>query len=607
MRSAVAPSRSTRKRRTPGDGWWGHGLAPQARWPGATIEIPATWVAQRDRWESPDGRYFFDAEEADRACDFFPTYLKHHIGAFAGLPFMLLAYQRDLLTRPIFGWKRTRDGLRRFRKVFAFLPKGAGKSPWGSGTALYLTLCDGEAAAEIYCVATDKTQARIVHTNAKIMVEDSPDLLERCDVLRDSIFSAETRSSLQVVSSDAGTKHGFRPHAVIFDEMHAQPNRDLYEAFKRSMVKRRQPLMVILTHAGDDDEGICYEEYEYAKGVLSGTNPDEACLPVIFEATPDDDWTDPEIWKRVNPGHSVTVQHDGIAGECVEAMAEPRKRNDFLRFHLNRWVSQATAWIPVEWWDACRGDLNEPLLRTLPCGGGLDLAQKWDLACFSVVFREILEASAPQPVEIVTEDGTSTIERHVDLNYRLFIVPFFWIPENTMRQHEKDDGVPYRLWAEQGLVTPTEGDTIDYTKIYRDITEKILPRFPLLRQGLIGYDPAFATDLATKLKELAGLQMVEVLQNYRMFSEPCQIFEALVKAGRVTHNGHRLLRWNIENVAIKRDDAGRIRPVKGKKPAKRIDGVTASLMGVQVLTLMPSEDEPSDAAKDLAERGLFLS
>ncbi len=180
-----------------------------------------------------------------------------------------------------------------------------------------------------------------------------------CEVLKDSIYCAATRSTYQVLSSDAATKHWFRPHIVIFDELHAQRNRDLYEALKKSMVKRRQPLMIILTHAGDDDEGICFEEYQYAKGVLSGTIPDDTCLPVIFEATPEDDFNDPVVWRRVNPGHGITVKADGIATECQEALAEPRKRNDFLRFHLNRWTNQATAWIPVEWWDACPKDVTD--------------------------------------------------------------------------------------------------------------------------------------------------------------------------------------------------------------------------------------------------------
>lgn len=567
--------------------WWGDGLAPHLRWPGSTIEIPAVWSAKNARWESPDGEFYFDEKAADDAVRFFSELLTHHIGEFAGQPFELLDYQKKLMTRPIFGWKNTLTGRRRFQKLFAFLPKGAGKSPWGAGTGLYLTLCDNEAAAEVYAVAADKKQARIVHDNARIMVEQSPDLSEVCEVLRDSIYHQQSRSTYQVLSSESKSAHGFRPSVVIFDELHAQPNRNLYEALKRSMVKRRQPLMIIISHAGHDDEGICYEEYEYAKGVIRsaaiGESFDFGCLPVIFEATPDDDWTDPQVWARVNPGHGVTIQHEGILAECREAQGEPRKLNDFLMYHLNRWVNQAVSWIPVDWWDKCPSTLpSDDALRKLQVSAGLDLAQKIDLASFVLAFKEPLPVA--ETIEVLSENEAGAIEKkQVSLNYRVHLLPSFWIPENTMLQREREDRVPYSQWRDQGLVVATEGDVIDYDRIFKDILA-LAVRFPMLKQAQIGYDPAFATDIATKLRA-EGFSMIEILQNYKYMSEPCMVMEALLKSKRITHDGNRCMRRCVENVAIKRDDAGRIRPVKPKKVAKRIDGVVAALMGMNRLMI----------------------
>lgn len=587
MATAALPERPRRKRKSvrPPGGWWGVGAAPWERWPGATIRIDATWNGKRERWESHDGTYYFDTAEAARAVEFFPEYLRHHIGEFAGRAFTLMDYQRLLLTAPIFGWKRAGDGTRRFRKVFAFLPKGAGKSPWGAGTGLYLTLCDNEPAAEVYAVAADKHQARVVFDNAKVMVEESPDLEGMCEVLRDSIYHADSRSSYKVLSSDAATKHGFRPHGVIFDEFHAQPNRDLYEALKKSMVKRRQPLMILITHSGHDDEGICYEEYEYAKKVLSGTVPDETCLPVIFEATDRDDWTDPRVWARVNPGHGVTVKHDAIAAECEEAKAEPRKRNDFLRFHLNRWVNQATAWLPVDWWDRCEDALEDSALRQFPVYAGIDMSQKHDLTSCVLTFVAPMDGPVEE-IEVVGGDRDEIVKRKISLNFEVAFVPFFWIPEATMREHERSDRVPYSQWVADGLVTATEGNVIDYDRIVDDIAGPISRRFPRLKGAEIGYDPAFATDIALKLRS-RGFQTVEILQNYKYLSEPAHIFESLVKGERVHHSGHRVLRWNVENVAVKRDDAGRIRPVKPRRQTKRIDGVVAALMGLSRALLQP--------------------
>lgn len=564
----------------PTRGWWGNGPSPLEQWPGVTIEIPAVWVAERRRWESPCGAYYYDQAAADRAVDFFPELLRHHIGEFAGQPFRLLPYQELLLTRPAFGWKRVKDGARRFRKIFAFLPKGAGKSPWGAGTGLYLTTSDGEPAAEVYAVAADREQGRVVHTNAKIMVEESPDLMEVCEILKDAIFVASSRSTYKVLSSEASTKHGFRPHGVIFDEFHAQPNRDLYEALKKSMVKRRQPLMIIVTHSGHDDEGICYEEYELAKRVLSGTLPDDTFLPVIFEASNKDDWTAPETWRKANPGHGITVKSEAIAAECAEAMVEPRKRNDFLRFHLNRWVNQATAWIPLEQWDACEQPMpDDETLRGMTVTAGLDLAQKYDLAAFVLAFSRPLDGPAQEikVIDVPDERSDAPAERVVSLNFELFLQAWFWLPEATLLERVKQDRVPYDQWREQGILRVTEGNVIDYDVILSDIRDRITPRFPSLKGAQIGYDPAFATDLALKL-QASGYTPVEILQNYKHMSEPAMIMESLIRAQRVHHDGNRLLRWNWENVAVKTDDAGRIRPVKPKKAAKRIDGVVASLM-----------------------------
>lgn len=581
----AAPLRRKRPRPAPAS-WWGEGPPPHERWPGVTIEIPCAWSQGRARWESPDGRYYFDADAAAKACEFFPTFLTHHIGEHAGRRFELLDYQRLLIVLPLFGWRRSSDDARRFRFVFVFVPKGNGKSPLGSGLGLFLTLCDDEPAAEVYAVAGDKDQARIVHESAKIMVEESADLDELCEVLKDSIYCPTSRGFYKVLSADAAGKHGKRPHAVIFDELHNQRNRELYEALRKSMIKRRQPVLLMLSHAGDDDEAICFEEYEHAKRVLKGTSKDEGYLPVIFEADEKADWSAPAVWRRANPGFGLTINPEGFAAECQAALEEPRKRNDFLRYNLNRWVGQAVAWIPVERWDAITDPLPPDVeLAKLQACAGLDMAQKIDLASFVVTLRQFLDEAVSVQVQVEDEDG-ALVNRVVSMNYRVLAVPFFWLPEETLLEREKEGLDFYRSWQQSGLLTVTEGAAIDYDRVFRDITEKIVPRFPLLKQGEIGYDPAFATEIANRLRDSKGMKTVEVLQNYAHMNEPCQLFEALVKQKRLVHGGHKLLRWCVENVAVKRDDAGRIRPVRPKR-VKKIDGAVAALMGLNRLVQMP--------------------
>ena len=575
------------KKRTP---WWGTGERPHVRWPGV-IEIPVEWTGRGKtaRWGTPDGRFYFDDAAADFAAGFFPAMLEHFEGEWNGRPFELLDYQRYLV-RAAFGWKRTRDNLRRFRKLFVAVPKGSGKSPLASGLALLLAFFDNEPGAQVFVVANDRKQGRIVHDGCKVYVHRSEHLDERLEVFADSIKLRGSTSTecLQILSSDVATAHGYRPHGVIFDEFHGQPNRDLFEALYRGMGKKRQPMLVMVSTAGNNDESICAEEWEYARRVIDDPSIDETYLPIIFEAKPEDDWADPEVWRRVNPGFGVTIKEDYFVNECRAAQAEPRKRNSFLQLHLNRWVNQATAWIPVEWWDACPPHLpSDDVLQDLECAGGLDMAQKYDLAAFVVAFREPLEVA--EDIEIAQPDETGAVEtKTVSLNYRVHLLPFFWIPEDTMRQHERTDKVPYSAWVERGWVSATPGDVIDYDRVHRDILA-IVDRFPRLRAGELGFDQAFARDISQRLAG-EGLTTVEVPQTHTHMNEPCHILEALIRSGRITHNNNRCMRWNVENVEVKQDAGGRIRPVKSRKSVKRIDGVVAALMAVGRLEVQEQKE-----------------
>lgn len=561
------------------------------------LEIPAVWSRQAKRWESPDGRFHFDADAADWAEGFFPAMLVHHIGEFSGQPFNLLDYQR-ILIRAAFGWKR-QDGLRRFRKVFLAIPKGNGKSPLCSGLGLLLAAFDNEAGAEVYAAAADKQQARIVFDTARIMVEKSEKLGQVFEVFRDSLKVRGGTEYFQVVSADAPTKHGFRPHGIVFDEFHAQPTRELYETLDRGTVKRRQPMAWLVTTAGDDDESICFEEWEYARGVMAGSKKDETYLAMIFEAGPEEDWTDIEVVKRINPGWGVTLKPDAIENAILAAQNEPRKRNSFLQLHTNRWVNQATSWIPIEWWDACTAAMPpDAELAAYPCALGIDMAQKIDLTAAVTVFRLPLDQAEGQTVEVTTEDEAGEpVKRTLSLNYRIAILPTFWLPEDTLRERAAVDRVPYDVWRDEGLLKATGGAVIDSDAIVSHVLG-IAKRFPLAKQAEIGYDPAFATEIAVRL-QAAGYKTIEVLQNYKHLSEACQVFEALVKSRRVVYGGHRLLRWNVENVAVRQDDAGRIRPVKPRKQAKRIDGVVATIMALSRLMALPEPPPPQDYGEEI--------
>jgi phage terminase large subunit-like protein len=222
----------------------------------------------------------------------------------------------------LFGWKR-RDGSRKYRRVYVEVPRKNGKSTLAAGLGLYLTFADGENGSEVYSAASDREQAAIVFETAKSMVESSPALSKRAEVFRRSIVVPGTKSSYKVLSADAPTKHGLNAHGIIFDELHAQPNRDLWDVLTTSTGARHQPVTLAITTAGFDRQSICYEIHDYAMKVKQGIVPDDSFLPVIYAADEADDWTLPKTWAIANPCLDVTVSSEYIEGECNRAKATP--------------------------------------------------------------------------------------------------------------------------------------------------------------------------------------------------------------------------------------------------------------------------------------------
>ena len=545
------------------------------RWPGVSIAI-----------DDAGGRFYFDEAAAARAVDFFPSFLQHLKGEFAQQPFHLLDWQRELLIRPLFGWKRTADGLRRFRRVFLEIAKKNGKSGMCSGLGLYLLHCDREPGAEIVAAAADREQAGIVFNEARDMNESSPALAGRSETFRRAIVVPATRSSFKVVSSDVKGRHGPNIHALLFDEFHAQPNRELYDTLAKGVAARRQPIVVLITTAGDDQDSVCYEEYDYAKRVTAGVIEDETYLPVIFEAKEEDDWRQPATWAKANPSIDVTVKRDYLEAECRAAVAEPRKQNAFKRLHLNVWTRQSEVWIPIEWWNACPA-LVPAALAGLPVAAGLDLSSTTDLTAFVLIFRlPPTQADAPK-VEVAEIDAAGApVKKVLSINYDLAVVPYLWMPEDRLRERSKEDGIDYGVWVRAGHLRTTPGSVVDYDFIFRAITDEIAPRFKVKQ---IGYDPWNALQFALQL-EKAGFEAVEVRQGSRTLSAPCKVLHALTKAGRVHHDGNKAMAWCVANAAVKEDENENIRPVK-TNPKKRIDGVVAAVTALSRLMVLP--DRPA--------------
>lgn len=524
-------------------------------------------MTKRARKTTADGRYRFDEAAADRVCEFFERYLRHSKGEWAGKPFLLQEWQRDLL-RAAFGWKDVKTGLRRYRNVYIEVPRKNGKSTLAAGVALYMTLADGEPGAEVYSAAADQTQASIVFNEAKSMVAASPELASVATIYRKSIFAPHLNSGYQAISAIADTKEGLNAHAVIFDELHVQPDDSLYTVLKKSMGARRQPMFWMLTTAGWDRESFCYQMHEHALRVQNGELADPTFLPCVFAAAADDDWRDEAAWKKANPSYGVSVKRENADEAIREAENLPRQVNQLKRYNLNIWTDQEVLWMPSEHWDACDAPL--PDLAGQPCWVGLDLSSRKDITAVVAVFKR------PAPLD----DGTGG-------GFVYSLVPKFFVPEEGLREREHADKVPYREWVKAGFMTATPGNIIDYSFI-RAAVDQFARQYDVRE---VAYDPWGATQLALELQD-GGLTCVEFRQGFKSMSEPMKLLEDLVLTRRIEHGGNPVLRWMVGNVEVVEDAAGNIKPTKRKKSTRRIDGVVATLEGLGRASVAKDDTSP---------------
>lgn len=492
------------------------------------------------------GDCWFDEVAAARAVRFFEKYLTHVKGELANKPFSLEPWQVAIVAN-LFGWKRP-DGTRRYREAFVFVPRKNGKTAMVAGLVNYVLFWDGEPGAEIYSAAADRDQARLVFEQAKGMVLQNQALSNHSRVYGNSIVRQEVGSSYKAISAEANTKHGYNSHFIVVDELHAQPDRELVDVLATSTGARRQPLIVHITTAGYDRHSICYEKYDYAGKVRDGIIKDPYFLPVIYEARAEDDWTKPATWKKANPNLGVSVSLEYMERECRHAQDSPAYENTFRRLHLNQWTEQDVRWLSMAKWD--EGATPFVPEDGAECFIGLDLATTTDLCAMVAVF--------PLPSG---EYG---------------VVPKFYVPEDSARERELRDRVPYTQWARDGVLTATPGNVVDYEFIRADL-QAMAERYKVRK---VAIDRWNATQLAVQLGQ-DGLEVELFGQGFPSMSAPTKQLDALVVSGKIRHGGHPVLRWCASNVAVEQDAAGNIKPSK-KKSTERIDGIVALVMGLGI-------------------------
>ena len=491
-------------------------------------------------------RWKYDEKTAERPIQLIEGNIKHVIGAFAGSPFLLEEWQKQII-RQAFGWV-DKDGNRKHRFIYVELPKGNGKSFLLSAIIIILCATEGVHRGENYCVAGDRFQARIIFDTCRAMVEASPALNRAFELYKNSIIHKKTNSVIHVISAEAHSKHGFRPYSIAFDELHVQPNRELYDTLTKGMIKLPNSMCWMITTAGVKNT-FAETIHDYALKIKRKVIKDDAWMPVIYAA---EDGADPfkeETWAAANPAYGKFIRPDDFKIVVNEAKNNPSALNSFKRLHLNIWTGSVEAWIPVHDYDECGAVLDFEDLEGYPCYLGLDVASNRDLTALAAVW----------------DLGGGQYAWHC----------WFWCPEETVLERARLENVNYEAWVEAGHVETTFGNVIDLETIEKRLIE-ICNRYNVKS---IGCDPWNTKNFAAVMMERHLMPFVMVSQTITRLSEPTKKLEEWIVGRKIRHNNNPVLRWMIDNVQIYRDTNDNIRAHKGKSRGK-IDGVAATVIAI---------------------------
>lgn len=535
------------------------GKIPACKWVKLAVKRQADDLKNFSSDQSP---FYFDPVEASRVCRFIEL-LTHTKGDLAGIHITLEPWQIFVLST-VFGWRRRNDNGRRYRRAYVEVPRGNGKSTLLSGVGLYCLVADREGGAEVYSFATTRDQAKIVFGDAKVMAERNSALRSQfgLQVLANALYVPTTNSTFQAKSAEGSTLDGLNTHLAIIDELHAHKTRAVYDVVETSTGKRKNSLMFVITTAGFDTSGICYEVRTMVTKVLERSAYDETQFGIIYGLDEGDDWTTEEALQKANPNWGVSVRPEIITGLQQKAITLASAANNFKTKHLNIWCNASTAWMDMEAWDANEVDIDRSCYEGLPCYIGVDVGAKNDVTAKVLLFPR----------------GKS-----------FMVFADFYLPEAAI---EKSTNSQYSGWVSDGWINQSGGAMTDLSRIEEDLRED-LSRYDV--KG-IAFDPWNALQLATSLSN-DGAPMIEYRNTVQNFSDPMKSLEALTQDKRINHDGNPVLRWMMSNVVAKLDAKDNIFPRK-ERYENKIDGVVALIMALGIAT---NHEEEANPFADIAE------
>ena len=533
----------------------GHTLACQ--W---VIKACRRQLNDLERAGTDDFPYRFDETRGAVACQFVEL-MPHTKGKWArGGERIVLQPWQVFHRMVVFGWVHAETGLRRFRKAYVCVPRKNGKSIDAAGTALYMFAADDEHGAEVYSGATTEKQAWEVYRPARLMALKTPEFLEQfgVEVGATNMNIPADGSRFEPVIGKPGD--GASPSCAIIDEYHEHETDDLVDTMETGMGAREQPLTLIITTAGTNIESPCYALQQDVQKVLDGVVENETLFGIIYTCDPGDDWTSDVALRKANPNYDVSVSGEFLRSKIREAVQSARKQNIIKTKHLNIWCSARTAWMNMEAWNACEdASLKDADFEGERCCLTLDLSSKIDIT-----------------------SSVKTFRREIDGVTHYYAFCRFYLPE---ARAEDPDRQHYQGWMHEGLLTVTDGNVIDYGKVFDDIIDDGR-RFEVAE---VAGDPWNATKFMQDL-QAEGFVVAEFPQTTARLSEPMKELEALVIAGRFHHDGNPILTWMMSNVTVKPDAKDNIFPRKDRAESK-IDGAVACVMGIARAQVMPESDD----------------
>lgn len=494
--------------------------------------------------------YTFDEAKADRACRFMEL-LPHTKGKWSAKKERLrLEPWQCFIEANLFGWVRRDNGLRRFRQSYEEVPRKNGKSIRLGARGLYLFAADGEAGAEVYSGATTEKQAHEVFLPAWLMAHRTPGLRERFGIEQAGnpknpgpMYVLEDLSKFEAIIGKPGD--GASPHAALVDEYHEHASDHMVDAMLTGMGAREQPLLSVITTAGSNLAGPCYEMRRDVIRLLERQADDETVFGIIYGLDDSDAWDDPASLVKANPNYGISVYPEFLLAQLAQARRSASKQNAFRTKHLNQWVGSRVAWLNMLAWQRQKKTLRVEDFAGCPCWVAVDLASKKDIAALVMLFYR---------------DG----------NY--YVIPRFYAPELAAEENEK-----YRDFATSGDLILTPGSMTDYAFIESEIEE--IARTTSLVD--VSFDDWQANYLITRLQK-TSIPVVDFNQTVKNMSEPMKEVEARVIARTLFHDGNPVMTWNMGNVAAKVDAKQNIYPRKESErdPLCKIDGAVALIMAM---------------------------